>query len=612
MIDSPLYERFPKQSVDKQLEIDYDGGTITNTEIFTESMELSESLCSQSELRFGSCEASSIKFKIANVFLPMFNNWIDVRMYLDQNSKEMFPIGRYKVFSDTPTADRRWRDIVAYDVMYDIINTDVAEWYNTVLPNDNSTVTMKAFRKSFLKNFDVAEADPDAELVNDDMVVTKTIDPSELSGKDVITAICEINGCFGHINREGKFQWLYLEQDIQGLYPANDLYPDHAPDYLPQAETGHLYPQDPKGIPIGRGGTYISAQYDDYRVRTINRVQIRKEENDIGKLYPDKIPEIQNTYIIQDNFLVYGKTDEQLTPIAKNIFEKIKDIVYRPYEAELQGNPCFEVGDPIRLVTRYELIESYILERHLKGIQALKDTFSAKGVERYSEKVNSVHKSIVQLRGKTNTLTRNVEETRSELKDTRENLQSQITQLAGQIILKVDSNGDIVQVELSASADKGSEFKVRAKNISMTADETINFMAGGDLNLTSKNITINSDKFKVDAQGNVQCNNITAFSISGNAVNQFNNTVSDSQAMQTAMQAISTAQSAASAANSAAGTAQSAADAAGSAAAQAQATADMANTTVTNLNNTIIPKINSWITQISGQLQALGQPGISG
>ena len=84
---------------------------------------------------------------------------------------------------------------------------------------------------------------------------------SELSGKDVITAICEINGCFGHIDRNGKFQWLYLEQDIQGLYPANDLYPDHAPDYLPQAETGHLYPQDPKGIPIGRGGTYMTTVY---------------------------------------------------------------------------------------------------------------------------------------------------------------------------------------------------------------------------------------------------------------------------------------------------------------------------------------------------------------
>ena len=255
-------------------------------------------------------------------------------------------------------------------------------------------------------------------------------------------------------------------------------------------------------------------------------------------------------------------------------------------------------------MTRYEIIESYILERHLKGIQALRDTFSAKGVERYSEKVNSVHKSIVQLRGKTNTLTRNVQETKSELKDTRENLQSQITQLAGQIILKVDSNGDIVQVELSASADTGSEFKVKAKNIEMTAEEAISFMAGGNLNLTGKNIVINSTNFTVDASGNIECHNITAFSISGNAVNQFNKSVSDSEAMQLARQAISDAAGAASAAGAAASTAQSAAD-------KAQQTANTVNSVVNNLNQTIIPQINDWIMQISSQLQNLGQSGIS-
>ena len=83
MVDSELFGLFQKQNVDKQVEITYSGGTITNKELFSESMELTESLCSESELRFGSCEASQIKFKIANVFLPMFNKEISVQMKIE-------------------------------------------------------------------------------------------------------------------------------------------------------------------------------------------------------------------------------------------------------------------------------------------------------------------------------------------------------------------------------------------------------------------------------------------------------------------------------------------------------------------------------------------------
>ena len=178
MIDYEHFDLFQQDSVDKQLTIQYGNTTITNEDIFEQTMTLDEALCSQKELRFGSCEASVIKFKIANIFLPMYGKEIDVKMVLEKHATEPFQIGKYKVEVDKPTADRQWRDITAYDAMYYIVNADVAEWYNTILPKDDSTVTIRVFRKDFLKHFSVDEADPDAELVNDDMVVTKTIDPS--------------------------------------------------------------------------------------------------------------------------------------------------------------------------------------------------------------------------------------------------------------------------------------------------------------------------------------------------------------------------------------------------------------------------------------------------
>lgn len=669
-------------STSKQLIIEFDNTIITNEDLFNQSLILEESLCSEEELRFGSCEASVLKFKVANIVAPMINKWLSVKMVLNNHAEEPFIIGRYKVAEDKLTADKQWREITAYDAMYDIINADMAAWYNSVFPDSSQSIPLEQFRNSFMFFFNLEQVVPKGGLVNDRINIEKTIQPEQISGKDIITAICEINGCFGHIGRDGKFHYIYLPQAIQGLYPANDLYPDHAPDYLPwQQRTGHLYPQDPKSTRIGADGTYIECKYEDYLCKTIDKLQVRQEENDIGAIVGRTG---DNCYVIEDNFLVYGKGNDELHEIANRIFNKITDVVYRPFNADVKGNPCFEVGDPVRITTKYELIESYILQRTLKGIQALRDNYVSDGVETYSEQVNGVHKSIIQLKGKTNTITRTVEENRLEMLDieaglsftivetakglqanieaekqraegeetklsnsikvTAEGLQANIDKeviragkaeeqlstdlrltatglqlnidaetrrageaetklgtdikaLAGKIVLKVNANGEMALVELSADPENGTAFKVKAKNISLTAAEVINLMSNGDINLTGKNIKISSTNFKVDKDGNVtcrniKCENIKAFSISTEAKGDFNSEVSDSEAMRLAREAIAAA--------------QAAADAAAQAAAQAQSAANVANTTVNNLVNTVIPDINSAIQNVSNRVTALG------
>lgn len=573
MVDYKYKDLFLKGSVDKQLKIATDDGSFaaTNSDINWENFQLEESLCSDSELRFGSCEASMVKFQIRNAFITLKDKWITVTETLNGKTDAPFQYGRYKVFSDVPTADKEYRDIIAYDSMYDILSADVADWYNKILPKEDSEVNMKFFRTSLLQWFGIEQAE--IELANDSMIVKRTIEPEQISGKDIITAICEINGCFGHIGRDGKFHYIYLPQDIHGLYPSPELYPDHAPEYMEQAKTGHLYPQSSKGVKVGQNGTYKSAKYEDFRTEGITKLQIRQEENDIGKIWPaGEVSENDNCYIVQDNFLVYGKSDLELGEIAERLFEKIEYVIYRPFECEAAGNPCLEVGDPIRFSTKYHIVESYILSRMLKGIQALSDSYSAKGVKKYEEPVSGVAQSIIQLKGKTNKLTRTVEETRLEMENMEEGLSTKISitakgleaqiaetkediedkdgvlterfksdikitaqgleanitaekeratgeeiklstsikAVAGNIVLKVDSNGDIASVELGADPDTGTVFKVKARNIFLTADETIDLMAGGNLNLTGKNIEITSNNFKVDKNGNVNCSNITA------------------------------------------------------------------------------------------------------
>lgn len=462
MVNYQYSSLFLKDSVDKQLNIVSDDGkiNITNTELHQEKFELTESLCSESELTFGACEAGMIKFTVSNVFLPMKGKWLTAKMTLDGHKDKPFQIGRYKVYSDTPTADRTCRDVVAYDALYDILSSDVTDWYNQILPQKDSKVTLKQFRDSFFNHFGVEQEE--VSLVNDEMIIEKTVevkasssgssDTAEtstigevISGKEVLSCILEINGCMGNIGRVGKFRYVYLTQDMQGLYPANDLYP-----------ADDLYPRNPKSTSISKS-QYISAQYEDYIVRTIDKLQIREKENDIGVIVGDG----GNTYVIEGNFLVYGKETKKLNEIGEKTLSKIKGIIYRPFSADCKGNPCFEVGDAVRLQTRYELIESYILKRTLKGIQALRDGLEADGEEYRTSKVNGIQRSILQLKGKSNTLERSIEETKSTIVDVEKGLQSQITQTAESITAEVSRatkaegtlSSKITQTEESITAE---------------------------------------------------------------------------------------------------------------------------------------------------------------
>ena len=474
MVNYQYSSLFLKDSVDKQLNIVSDDGkiNITNTELHQEKFELTESLCSESELTFGACEAGMIKFTVSNVFLPMKGKWLTAKLTLDGHKDKPFQIGRYKVYSDTPTADRTCRDVVAYDALYDILSSDVTNWYNQILPQKDSKVTLKQFRDSFFNHFGVEQEE--VSLVNDEMIIEKTVevkasssgssDTAEkstigeaISGKEVLFCILEINGCMGNIGRVGKFRYVYLTKEMQGLYPANDLYP-----------ADDLYPRNPKSTSISKS-QYISAQYEDYIVRTIDKLQIREKENDIGAIVGDG----GNTYVIEGNFLVYGKGTKELNEIGEKTLSKIKGIIYRPFSADCKGNPCLEVGDAVRLTTKYELIETYILKRTLKGIQALRDDLEADGEEYRTSKVNGIQRSILQLKGKSNTLERSIEETKSTIVDVEKGLQSQITQTATEIRSEVKNTTDGLSSRITQNSESITAEVNRATNAEGTLSSKI-------------------------------------------------------------------------------------------------------------------------------------------
>lgn len=499
------HEDLFRDGTDKQLSIVSADGkvNITNSEIHYEQFELKESLCSQSELTFGACEASQIKFKISNVFTSMVGMQLAVTTTLEGQKDAPFSLGKYRVVSDKPTADRRYRNVTAYDAMYDILNAEVSGWYKGL----TFPMTLRQFRDSFCTYVGVEQEE--ITLINDDMTVEKTIDSGELPGKTVIEAICEINGCFGHITRAGKLRYVVLEQMIEGLYPADDLYP-----------SDDLYPADPLGTTEVSKSNYISCQYEDFICQHIDKLQIRQEENDIGAISGTG----NNCYIIEDNFLIYGKSAADLQTIADNVLSVIGVVWYRPAQVEARGNPCLEVGDGILLHTTRETIYTYILQRTLKGIQALKDSYTAEGEEYRTGQVNGIMKSIIQLKGKSNVLTRTVEETKLELKDVNENLSAQISINVQQILTKVSKDNIVSEINQTAES-----IKIKAERIDLVgivnADEmVVKYATIENLNITKLELnnliatkaTIDSLNAVSARLSNVESNYISAGTVKAN------------------------------------------------------------------------------------------------
>lgn len=501
MINSSLKEKYWDSATDKQMVISVveTNQKIDNSMLEIGTFSLEESLCSESELKFGACEANCVKFTARNTAGNIIGKTISIEETIDGDSENPMPYGVFKVASDVPTADRTKRQITAYDAMYGIINTDVKSWYAGL----SFPMTLKQFRDSFFAHLGIAQVE--TSLVNDSMTVNKTIvatqtedssavteEPS-ISGKTVVTAICEINGCFGNINREGKFEYIFLKAITSALYPAEDLFP-----------SDNLFPSDANTESMT--GHYIAFDYEDFQSKAITQLEIKTSEDNAGAI----VGTAGNNYSITGNFLVSDKTGAELEQIANNLLPIMAKAEYTPIKScTCVGNPCLTLGEPIRFNTTREIVETYLLQRTLTGVQSKRDSISAQGTQTHSAKVNSIRDTIESVQRRTSKLERNADHLLSEYEDLEKNTSSKFEQTAESIATEVkratDAEGEL-QSNITQTADsitaevskKVGENEIRSKFA--MSPENID-IESGQVNFKANTLTIDSANFQLDEYG---------------------------------------------------------------------------------------------------------------
>ena len=141
-------------------------------------------------------------------------------------------------------------------------------------------------------------------------------------------------------------------------------------------------------------------------------------------------------------------------------------------------------GDWYSLVKEKERVICPVFSRTLKGIQGLRDTFSAKGNKVRANETTS-RDELVQLMGKSLEIKKSIDGLSVDVTDLDKRESSHFEQTSNTVVLKVDKNGRMVEVELGTNADDGKNyFKVTADSINLTAEELLELM-GGEIHLES-------------------------------------------------------------------------------------------------------------------------------
>lgn len=487
MIGGKNKELYYESSIDKQLNIEVIGTkhVIDNSMREQDTFTLTETLNDGTELKFGSCLPNQISFTGREVPIATKGMKLRVTETLEGNEDDPFEYGTYTVQSDTPTADRTKRQITAYDAMYDIINADVKSWYDGL----TFPMTLKQFRDSFFTHLGIEQKE--AGLVNDGMTVNKTLTTTQsddssvtaesiISGKTIIEAICEINGAFGNIGRDGRFEYVVLKAITSALYPAEDLYP-----------RDDLFPSDANTESMT--GHYITFDYEAFQSQAITQLEIRADDSTAGAI----VGTSGNNYVISGNFLISDKTGAEMKQIANNLLPVIAQAEYTPIKScTCVGNPCLELGDPIRFNTSREIVETYILQRTLTGVQSKRDSIVSAGTETHAMKNPTTRETVEALKRRTHILEENADHLQSTYDDLEEQTNTKFEQTAKSISAEVNraqkAEGQLdASLELKLGRDENDQV---ISMINASADQIV---------LRGNRLIVECNNFELDGSGRV-------------------------------------------------------------------------------------------------------------
>ena len=348
---------YKDNSTHKELRIEFPALEIEldNSLIEYETMELTEMLCDSDSIEFVGCISSKFIIQLRSLVEDVKGQYMEV--YVKIGVTDEIPLFKGYVDSIELTGTKRQKKITAYDILHTWQQTDIADWYKEL----DYPIVLGDFRDSLFEELGVEQVETTLPL--DDFSIGRMYDPTKLCALDIIKSLCQVNGVFGRINRDGKFEY---------VVPAG-------------------------GGSESVGVKYKEAKYQEFTVKPVNKLTVKYR--DVEGVYGSGV----NNYIIQNNIFLKGFDEATLQSVAVAVYPNVAGFVYRPFSADINGLPYLECIDSVTM--EVEDIETYdkheltfrVLSRTIKGVQSLRDTIEAEGDEKQKEFVSDINVQMEEL-----------------------------------------------------------------------------------------------------------------------------------------------------------------------------------------------------------------------
>lgn len=349
---------------------------ITNTQIVSESMKLTQAICDETDLKFGGCIAGSFEIDISSSITDLTGRYITVDCSQKARDAQgnVYTFDCYlfsgEVFSCRYSKTRLTRKLIAYDRFYWRGQLNCAGVYSSLFSN-GATVTLGTLRGALLSHFDIRQAangssEPIVPLPADGYVLKKDDDLGKsMTLSDALRMIGEMNGVFLMLNGHGDIEYITISGN-----PSPESY-------------GYIYKSAEAEDFIRMGfdafetyslGVYDLIGIDQEHIYGLDNPLVTSGYQDPSRLPPDA-----------DNFQI------ALNAVKSGITPNFQ-ISYRPFSMKTETRLWLQPGDRISFTLDWfsvtaqgsvqehtQTVTSVLLSRRITGISAMTDELSAQG-----------------------------------------------------------------------------------------------------------------------------------------------------------------------------------------------------------------------------------------
>ena len=361
------------------------------------------------------------------------------------------------------------RAVVAYDDFYVLRDINVAEFWNefwATAEEREVTVTLAGLRGALLSYVQLTAVS--GTFINDNIVIKNYFekDLTQLRFQDLLSMICILQNSCPHLNPDNTIEFITLQE--KALHD------------------------------IRRKIEGQNSNWEDFTTEQITGVSFYNSDAELSQIIGDET----NLYPVVGNILVSGMTLQEMTTVANNMLAELETITFVPGKFKMiLSRPDWKLGD--KVYTEYGL--AYIFDVRFSGSVLIDETITCKQTDAYLSKDI---KSYNDANG-----------FKLEYADFKKNVSTQIEQTESQIVLKLDSNGNIAKVELSTDADEGEipVLNLQANKVNITSDtiqfDNSGYIVKGDIYTTAitpdnYNITLNLNEFPQEEFPTIDINSI--------------------------------------------------------------------------------------------------------